>query len=425
MTTIKIPYGGRSLQFNLPDRCLGTVLSPQSVRSRHNAGDIISKALAQPVGTRPLKQMVSPGGTVAVIIDDISRCTPTHRMLPLLLGELHDAGIEEKNIRIVIALGTHRPMTPDEILAKTGPRIVDRYRIVNLSSQETDQQVYVGTSSNGIPAWVNRTVAEADFRIGVGMITPHMDVGYSGGAKIILPGVCGQRTVDAFHCRQAALYGNQLGLVDAPMRQDFERFVAERIGLDFILNAIVDQGGDLFDCVAGDCIMAHRKGVTVARQVFGVPVEKRFSIVISNSYPADRDLWQSVKGLASGELMTRDGGTLILVSHCPEGTRTHPHYADYIGRDLDQLLAQLARGTIEDPVACALAVPICRIRQRVKVALVSAHLSHSDADRMGFPWYSDVEGALADALDGHCDKTVAVLTHGGISLPLVRSGGLE
>ncbi len=419
MALIRLPYGNELLAVDIPEQNLGQVLSPVAMQAAAAPPELIAAALEQPVASPPLRRLVSPGARVAVIIDDISRSTPTHLMLPPLLAELSAAGVKEDDLRIVIALGTHRPMSAAEILAKTGPDIVRRYQVVNTPCGDESQLVYMGTSTNGIPAWVNRAVAEAEVRIGVGMITPHMDAGFSGGAKIILPGVCGQRTVEAFHRRQAKLYGNQLGLPDAPLRRELEQFVGERIGLDFILNAVIDQTGALSSCVAGDFIQAHRQGVEAARKIYGLAVARRWPVVISNAFPADLDLWQSVKGLASGELMTEDGGTLILVTHCREGNDTHPQYAEYIGRDPEQLLQELAEGVAEDPIACALAIPICRIRQRVRVVLVSQGLSGKDAYRMGFSYCPSLESALACALRERQGMAVGVLTHGGTSLPLL------
>jgi nickel-dependent lactate racemase len=154
------------------------------------------------------------------------------------------------------------------------------------------RRVYMGTSSRGIPAWIHRDVARADIRIGIGMIMPHLDAGYGGGAKIVLPGVCSQTTVEAFHCQMAAIATNQLGIENAALRLDLERFVNECVGLDFILNVILDRRGNLYRCVAGDAVAAHRAGIRFARRVYGVPVKERYPLVIANAYPHQVDLWQ-------------------------------------------------------------------------------------------------------------------------------------
>lgn len=421
MAQIELPFGRGTLRVDIPDAVLGEVVSPRPVEAAVDAGALIETALDSPIGSPRLEQIVQPGQKVAVIIDDNTRETPIHLMLPHVLERLAAVAIRREDIRIVMALGTHRPMTEAEIMAKVGPAIAREYDIVNVSCWDESQVVYLGTSSNGIPAWVNRVVAEADVRVGIGGIIPHADVGYGGGAKIILPGVCGGRTVDAFHARQAKIEVNLLGQVETPIRHDLEQFVGEGVGLDFILNAILTLDGELYRCVAGHFIQAHRAGVAIARQVYGVPVARRYPLVICNSFPADLDLWQSVKGLWAGEPMVDDGGMLVLVTPCEEGANLHPLFADYIGRDLDVLLNELDAGRVEDPNACGTASQICRMKRRIRFGLVSPGLSRADAARMGFAYYDSVEEAVAAELDSLAgDALVGVITHGGFTVPVVQ-----
>lgn len=420
MALIQLPYQDSLLSFDLPDPYVGEIVTPRTVTPASDPEALIHAAIAQPIGTPPLHRILKPGQTVSLIIDDVSRETPAGLLLSPVLGELKRAGIDNKDVSIVIALGTHRPMTESEIIQKVGSRIAKAFKIINTPCWDDSQMVYMGESSNGIPAWINRYVAEADVRIGLGMIAPHMDTGFSGGAKIILPGTCGCQTVDAFHVRQAVISGNQLGVVDAPMRLDLETFVGERVGLHFILNAVLDRKGSLYRCVAGDFVQAHRAGVQFARAVYEVPVARRYPLVISNAFPAQIDFWQSTKALASAELMTADQGTLVLVTPCPEGTKTHPRFVDYLGKDPDQLLDDLQSGRVEDPVAAAVAVPLCRTKKRIRMGVVSSGLNPSDVARMGFTYYESIEAALEAELESRGNiSSVGVLTHGGVCLPLL------
>jgi nickel-dependent lactate racemase len=420
MAIIQLPGQDGSLSFDLPDAYLGEIVTPRPVTPASDPKALIRGALAQPIGTPPLHRILKPGLKVSLIIDDVSRETPTGMLLSPVLAELGRAGIHNEDISIVIALGTHRPMTQSEIVQKVGSGIAKAFQIINTPCWDDSEMVYMGESSNGIPAWVNRYVAQADVRIGLGMIAPHMDTGFSGGAKIILPGTCGCQTVEAFHASQAILSGNQLGIVEAPMRLDLETFVRDRVALDFVLNAVLAPDGSLYRCIAGDFVQAHRAGAVFAEDVYGIPVAQRYPVVISNAFPAQIDLWQSTKALASGELMTADQGTLVLVTPCPEGTKTHPHFVDYLGKDAEQLLAELLSGRVEDPVAAAVAVPLCRLKKRIRMAVVSSGLNPSDGARMGFTYYENIEAALRGELEGSGNRTsVGILTHGGVSLPLV------
>ena len=421
MAQIDLPYGDGILSFEIDKGMLGEVVAPRLVETAPDAGAEIRYAMERPIGSPPLSELVRHGQKIALIIDDITRQTPTHLILPPILHRLERAGIEKEAISIVFALGTHRPMTESEIHKKVGSAIANEYHIVNVPCWDNAEMVYMGRSSNGIPAWVNRNVIDADLRIGIGMITPHMDAGFSGGGKIILPGVCSCRTVEAFHSRQAKVLENQLGAMDALLRRDLEAFVEERIGVDFILNVILDRKGLLHRCVSGHFVQAHRVGVDIAKTVYGSPVSRRYPVVISNAYPTQIDLWQSTKALASGEIMTDDGGTLILVTHCQEGNKTHPLFADYMGRDPEQLIHELESGRAEDIVACALAVPLSRMRRRIKFGLVSSGLSKADAEQMGFIYYDSVENAIKEELKTQSSHSaVAVLTHGGVTLPMIQ-----
>jgi nickel-dependent lactate racemase len=412
VTQINLPYGDGLLPINILDTSIGEVVSPHSVSAASDPEALVQATLAKPIGTPPLERLVRPGQKVSIIIDDITRETPANLMLPPVLERLLATGVSRDDISIVIALGTHRPMTETEITNKTGAAIASEFEIVNVPSWDESQMVYMGTSSNNIPAWVNRAVATADVRIGLGMIAPHMSAGYGGGAKIILPGVCSSQTVDTFHAREADITVNQLGSLSSLIRRDLEQFVGERVGLDFIVNAILTRDNQLYKCVAGDFIRAHRTGVRVTQEVYGVPVAERYPLVISNAYPGQIDLWQSTKAIWCGEMMTRDGGTLVLVTESREGTSVYPSFPHYVGRNPDELKQELDTGEVQDPKAAATAICIGRMKRRIKFALVSSGLKQQDADTMGFAYYETVEEAIASELKGpDKNNAIGVLTH--------------
>ncbi len=333
MTVITIPYGYEHLKVNIPGEWLGEVVVPDQVAPAADGNLLIKHAVQNPIGCDPISDWVLPGQKIAVIVDDFTRKTPVHMILPIVLNELDDAGISKSDICVVIAPGTHRPMTSEEIAQKVGQQVAEKYEVVNVPAWDESQMVYVGMSSTGIPAWLNRRVVEADVRIGIGMITPHMDAGFSGGSKIILPGVCSEKTVDNFHMALAYIPENQLGKEDAMLRLSLEAFVEEKAPLKFIVNAVLTLDGELFQCVAGHSIHAHRLGVRYAREVFSASIRKRYPIVVSSSYPYDFDLWQGAKGTWSGDLMTADGGTLIVVVSAEEGIGPYTLLPEYIGAD--------------------------------------------------------------------------------------------
>ncbi len=425
MATLELPYGRRKLAVTLPDEWLGESVSPRPVIPATDISSLLAAALAQPIGSPPLRERVKPGQKVAVIVDDTTRQTPVALFLPVVLAQLLAAGVDRQDIRLVVALGTHRPLTPAEIEAKIGAEIAAQYEVINLLSTADDEMVYLGVSSNGIPAWVNRAVAEAEVRIGLGMITPHMDAGFSGGAKIILPGVCSSLTVAAFHTASAFVPNNQLGQLNAPLRRSLEQFVAERVPLHFIVNAIPTLDGQIYQIVAGHFVEAHRAGVRHAQAVFSAPAKRRYPVVVTNCYPYDRDWWQSGKGVFAGDLLTAAGGTLIIVTAAPEGHSNYPLYPHYIARNPAELVAELQAGTpLVGGNQAPAGVQFGRLRERVKLALVSSGLSQADAEVMGLAYFNSVEEAVAAAVvqlpAAERPGSVAVLPQGGVVLPIVE-----
>ena len=260
--------------------------------------------------------MVSPGDRVAIISDDNTRITPTKRIIPVLLGALNEAGIPDRDIQIIVASGTHRPMTEDELEVKYGVPVLSRVPVLSHRYKDSGELVYYGLTDRGTRILVNRHVVEADLRIAVGNVIPHHPTGWSAGAKAVLPGVGGEETVAQMHflgSRDPAL-----GRVDTEMRREMEDF-AEKIGLSFILNVVLNRDGLVVDAFAGHFVAAHRAAVEQSRRVWGVTIREIADMTISSSSPVDLDFFQSDKGIFSAELTTRVGGEVVLVSGCVEG----------------------------------------------------------------------------------------------------------
>ncbi len=393
-------------------------------------------ALRNPIGTPTLRELARPGQRAAILIDDCTRKTPTTQILPLVLAELSAGGIRPHDITIVVALGTHRPLSQEELASKLGAAAQAGYRIVNQSCTDATAFVEVGHMHAlqlgfdlpSIPAQINRWVLDAELRISIGMITPHLDAGFSGGAKMVLPGVCSLATVEVFHLAAAFVPMNQLGDPDAPLRRLLEAFVARHAPLHFIVNVVLGLDGSLYACVAGDPIAAHRRGVEHARRVYGVPVERRYPIVIANCAPYDQDLWQSIKGAWAGDLVTADGGTLILVTAAPEGNSTYPLVPYYAGIDPDLLRADILSAKVEaarqmaDAMQAATGVMWGSLRRRMRIALVSAGLTVEDAAAMRAEYFADVEAAMVAALSRlpvpERTRAVAVIPQAGVVLPM-------
>jgi len=424
MPEIELRYGDDFLSVNIPDEWLGEIVAQTPVQPAVDPLFTIKKSLSHPAGTVPLEQLAQPGKKVSILVDDYTRKTPARLLITEVLQTLKSAGVKPEDITIIIALGTHRPMTSTEINLKLGDDVQGKYCVINVSAEDEGEFTYLGVTPSGIPVWILRALLAADLRIGLGMITPHMDAGFSGGAKIVLPGACSMKTVDAFHALAIRQPENQLGNPEAHLRKELEHFVSRWVPLHFILNLILTPDEQVYECVAGEAVSAHREGIAYARVVYGVPVRRRYPLVLANCYPYAHDLWQSMKGLWCGELLTQNEGTLVLLAHASEGNSNYPMLPKYIGQDPDELLAELTRDQTADPKAAATGILVGKMKQRIRLALVSQALTREDALQMGFDWYPDLSSALEEEFTkipiAQRRACLAILPQAGVTLPLLQ-----
>jgi nickel-dependent lactate racemase len=383
MPRLKIPYVNRILEAEIPDRNLVFDVSPGNVPPAPDFDATLRAALSHPIGTPPLRDLVKAGQRVIIVSDDNTRPTPTRRIIPLLLDSLNQAGIPDRDIQVIISSGTHRAMTDAELDEKYGAPVMSRVRILPHRYKDPGSLVEYGVTRRGTRILVNRHVVEADFRISVGNIVPHHPTGWSGGAKSVLPGVGGEETVAQMHFLGSRSPG--LGAVDTEMRREMEDF-AERIGLNFILNVILNRDGELVGAVAGHFVKAHRAGVEISGKVYGVPIPDLADMTISSTSPIDFDFFQGDKGITSAELSTKAGGEIVLVSGCLEGiSPAHPELAAYVGRMTnEQIWKMLFTRQARDPLTGAEAIVLNDIKARMQITIVSEGLAPELCASMGF-----------------------------------------
>jgi nickel-dependent lactate racemase len=383
MCQLEIPYVNSLLQVQIPKRNLIFDESPRNVPPAADFEGALRAALSRPIGTPPLHDLVKSGQKIIIISDDNTRPTPTKRIIPVLLDLLNQSGVPDRDIQIIISSGTHRAMTAAELDQKYGAQIVSRVAILPHRYKDPNSLVEYGVTKRGTRILVNRHVVKADFRISVGNIVPHHPAGWSAGAKSVLPGVGGEETVAQMHFLGSRYPG--LGVVDTEMRREMEDF-AERIGLDFILNVILNRDGELVDAVAGHFIKAHRVGVEKSSKVYGVPIPELADMTISSTSPIDLDFFQGDKGITSAELSTKVGGEIVLVSGCLEGiSPAHPELADYVGKMTnDQIWEMLYAHRAPDPLTAAEAVVINEIKEKRQITIVSEGLAPELCASMGF-----------------------------------------
>ena len=417
---IKLPYGNQELNFQIQQRNLLGVFSPNESIPVEDPTAEVRRALREPIGGRPLAEDARGAKRVVIAADDLTRQTPNALILPIVLDELNQAGVRDAQVTVLIALGTHRPMTPAEIERHFGPQVVNRVAVLNNPWQDPAQLADLGSTPNGTPIQISRMALEADYLIGLGGIVPHHIPGYSAGAKIIQPGISGPATTGATHFLSTRTRRSYLGLVDNPVRVEMEA-VAARAGLRFILNVVQNAQGRLVGAFAGNFVQAHRAGAALAERVYGVALPGPAEIVIAGSHPCDIEFWQAHKSLYPADIAVKDGGTIIVVTPCPEGVSVmHPEVLDYASLPAEEIEARIQDGFIPDVAAGALALAWARMRQRARIFLVSGGIAAESAGALGFTPFATVDAALRAALADHGPEAqIAVLTHAPDMLPVL------
>ncbi|MGE5405793.1 MAG: nickel-dependent lactate racemase [Candidatus Saccharibacteria bacterium] len=364
-------YGKDKVHFAVPDQNIISVLQRQIPENAGDAADFIRKAMAQPIGSPTLLDIIKSKHpeSVVIVVNDITRPTPYKQMLPPILTELEEGGISADSITLLVATGIHRPHTDQENANIFGPEICEKYRVVN---HDCDHGVIsLGTLSNGAEMLVNKTAAEADLLITTGLIGLHYIAGYSGGRKSILPGIAGRSSIEFSHAMMAderACLGN---IADNPVDIMLKE-AALKVGVDYILNVVTDDDKNIIGVVAGDVIQAWEAGVEMCRQASVCQIKERADIVIAGcgGYPKDINVYQSQKALDAAAPAIKDGGVIILVAHCEEG----------LGEDVFERWVQEA-SSIQDikdrfdrkfELGGHKAYAIGRLCERVEIAMVSA-----------------------------------------------------
>ena len=415
---ISLPYGNEMVGMEVPDQCFIGMIDPPEARPAGDPQRMILDAIEHPIGGPKLEDIVTPDKRIAVIVDDGSRPTPISAILPVLLNQLIRCGARREQIKIVIALGSHRYMTEDEMRERVGEEIYQTYPVVNSEFRDPEKLVYIGDTEEGAPLMATGSVMDADLRIGVGNLVPHPVMGWGGGGKIVFPGVAGEDTVSYFHLKASLYDENMFGLSTTPIRDMMEGWV-KLIGLDFIINTILTPELKLCRVVAGDYVAAHREGVRIGKQVLGSKVTEKADVVIVSSHPADQDFWQSPKAMYGAEpaLKGDRGGTMIMISPNYEGIGPHPEYPEYMARDDGDAIVRacIAGEAIPgDRLAIAVGNSMSKMRRRRKLVVVGDGVTGEQMNACGCKYYplSALQQAIDDAVAEYEGCRVAAMSGG-------------
>ncbi len=284
----------------------------------------IEDAIKNPIGTPSLQEIAKGKRNAVIVVEDISRPSYLEGILNVIINQLNIAGIKDDKIILIYALGAHRPMNRQDSIKKVGLSIVESIKIENHHPYEN--LVYLGNSKKGTPIYLNKTYHNAEIKIAIGSLLPHPLAGFGGGAKIILPGVCGIQTLEENHKAGVRGIGIGLGIV-TDLRKDIED-VCEKIGLDFTVNIVSTMKRGFAGVFAGHYIEAHRKAMKLAKEIYNtkLPPNLNLDIGFFNLYPEDTELSQALKGLnfyLSSKRFIKRGGAIILLTAASEGRGFH------------------------------------------------------------------------------------------------------
>jgi nickel-dependent lactate racemase len=319
---IRLAYGRQGLDVEVPDRNLAKVLTLGTTAPLANPAGSIAQSLLTPIGSPPLGNLARSARTVCITICDITRPVPNKQLLPPMLGILEENGIEREKITILIATGLHRPSTPAERDLMLGSEIVSKYRVVDHRASVREEQQYLGATKKKTPVFIDKRYLEADLKLTVGFIEPHLMAGFSGGRKMIAPGNAGEETIKTLHspmflddplCREGSVDHN-------PLHHELLE-IAQMAGHDFMIDVSLDANRSITGVFAGEPRQAHAAGVQAVRGFVRATIPHAADIVVTTSagFPLDLTYYQAIKGMTAALPVLKKGGMLILAAECAEG----------------------------------------------------------------------------------------------------------
>jgi nickel-dependent lactate racemase len=413
---IRLEYGHQGLEVELPDDRVVRTLGYKACEPLADPDAAVREVLEHPTGTPSLAQLARGRKDACVVICDITRPVPNRTILTPLLDTLEKSGIPRDKITLLVATGLHRPNEGDELIEIVGEEIARRYRIENHHGQVLDEHAHLGDSPRGVPIWIDRRYVEADLKITTGLIEPHLMAGYSGGRKVICPGLAALETVKVWHGPDFLEHPNaDCGILDNNPVHEENTWIARKTGCDFIVNAVIDDQRRALKFVAGDMEAAFHQGVDFVRQVVRDTVSEPADVVVTCSagYPLDTTFYQAIKGMVGALPVVKQGGTIILAASLSEGVgspefqqvfRDHPNLEVFVQRILAKDYFIMDQWQVEE---------LAKVCRKAKVKVVSDGLPRETLDGLFVESAPSVEQAVADSIAEYGPQTrIAVIPKG-------------
>lgn len=421
MVDIWLPYGESDLCVRVPARNFLGSIEPKEIDGVSDSNAEIKRALNKPIGSKRLSEITQKGQKVAIVVDDVTRDAPSELMVLPVLEELNSIGIPDEDITIIFGCGTHRVVKPEEAIKLLGKEVINRVKTISHDCKSEDL-VYIGkTKSHGTKVRVNRIFAEADLKILIGDVGFHYYAGYGGGRKSVMPAISCADTIQHNHAmllnskaRTGILEGN-------PVHEDMTEG-AKLVGVDFILNVVMNNKGKIVKAFAGDLEKAFNEAVKLVDNLYRVVVDRRADIVVvsAGGHPGDIDLYQAYKGLDNALEVVKRNGVVVLVAECPEG-HGHQVFYEWMIRfgDLKKVEREVKRHFI---MGGHKAYYLLKALKNHTIILVSSLPDYYASDVFKFKTSKAVNDAFKEALkiSGSSSK-VWVIPHGNHTLPIVKT----
>ncbi|MEO8495162.1 MAG: nickel-dependent lactate racemase [Planctomycetota bacterium] len=413
---VRLEYGRTGLEVELPDRPGMRTLAYKNATPLPDPDASLRAVLEKPTGALPLAELAKGRRDACIVICDITRPVPNEMMLRPMLATLEAAGIPRDKITILIATGLHRPNEGDELIEIVGEYIASNYRIENHHGQVLEEHTYLGDSPRGVPIWIDSHYVNADLKITTGLIEPHLMAGFSGGRKLICPGIAALETVKVWHGPDFLESPKaDCGILEGNPVHEENTWIGLKTGCDFIVNVVIDSQRRVLKFVAGDMVEAFHEGVDFVRDVVRDTVPQPVDIVVTScaGYPLDTTFYQAVKGLTGALPIVKQGGTIIMAASLSEGIGS-PQFAQLFDENesLDIFMERILGKDyfVMDQWQLEELAKVCR---KAKVKIVSDGLPAETINKLFVESAPSIEQAIADSLKEYGeDATMAVIPKG-------------
>ncbi|PYQ94579.1 MAG: nickel-dependent lactate racemase [Acidobacteria bacterium] len=419
---VRLDYGVDGLEVDLPRERL-TIIEPVFRSAVADPRAALIAALRAPLGRPPLREIVRRGQTVAISVCDITRAQPRQEMLAALFAEM--PGIAPEDITILIATGTHRTNTQAELEAMLGRDIACRYRVVNHDSRDRASLACIGRTSTGVAVHLNRAWINADIRITTGFVEPHFFAGFSGGPKMVAPGLAGLDTVLVLHDAQRIGHPNATwGITEGNPIHDDVREIARMAGVDFSVDVTLNRDQKITAVFAGELFAEHRAACEAAMRDAMRAVDAPFDVVLTTNsgFPLDQNLYQAVKGMSAAAKVVKPGGTIVCAAECRDGLPAHGSYGEVLASQSspEKLLAMITSPGYSIPDQWQVQIQ-AQLQMKATVMVKTGGLTPDAVRAAHFQPVDDVGAAVCDAMrQAGPHATLCVLPHGPQTIPYLR-----